>query len=121
MPSTPITPWPNQLTAPPKFRCFLSVPCCGSSSVVLPPKVTPRSGVKCHSADAARGASSRHRQHRTNFLRMQTRPPHGLGRQLQEERGEERLGDVTLREVERRAEPVAVGQQDERQVARGQL
>src|SRR5213596_2141752 len=120
MPSTPSTPSPNRLTAPPKLTCGFPVPCCGSKNVVLPPNVTPSSGVKCHSADAARGASTRHRQHSVTARRMgkASRP---LRRQLQEERGELRTGHVPLREVERRAEPVAVRQQDEREITCGEL
>src|SRR5262245_25093872 len=115
MPSTPITPAPKRLTAPPRLMWVLSVPCCGSKSVVLPPNVRPKSGVTCHSADAARGASRRHRAHTVSVRRIGRL---ALGRQLQEQRGERRTGDVPLREIEWRAEPVAIGQQDEREVPR---
>src|SRR5438046_4202084 len=108
-------PSPKRLTMPPKLRCRLSLPDCTSVRVVLPPKVTPNAGVKCHSARAARGASRRQRQHTANVLDMAA--ARALGRELQEERREQRLGHVALGEAERRAQAVAVRQQDEGHLA----
>ncbi len=48
--------------------------------------------------------------------RARPRPSFSLDEQTQEQHGEERLGDVAQRKVERGAEAVAVGEQDEREL-----
>src|SRR5450759_496357 len=118
MVSAPSTPAPSSVTAPPKSTCRFPVASWRSTRVVLPAKVTPSIGVTCHSAAAMRGAARRHRPQAARILNM--RGP-ALDRKAQEQRGEEGPRHITRRQLERRAEPVAVGEEDERQIAFRQL
>src|SRR5690242_497198 len=112
-------PSPKRLTTPPKLRWRLPVPCCRSRSVVLPANVAPNTGVKCHSARTGLGANSSISRHAAAVLRIVRGA--NLGRQLEEQRREERARHVALCQIEGRAEAVAVRQQDERRLAQRQL
>src|SRR5436853_3684562 len=113
-------PPPSSDTAPPMFLCVFSVACSRSTSVVFPEKVSPTVGAMCHSAAAGETAAARQRQ-LTASARHIGGPFTLSGRQLQEDRREQRARDVAGAELVRSAEAVAIGEQDEREVAPGDL
>src|SRR5947209_3655136 len=113
--SAPTMPAPRSATEPPKSTWRLPAPCWGSINVVSPANVTPKAGVMCHSAAARRGAASTHSPASASVRSVREAD---LYRKAEEQRGEERSRDVSSRQLERRAQAVAVGQEDERQVTR---
>src|SRR5688500_19360963 len=80
--------------------------------------VRPAKGVMCHSADAGRASARSSRPHHTNTGMIRT---DRLGNKLEEQRSKERTADIPRLQLERTAQPVAVGENHEGEVVVGQL